>query len=161
MDLSKMKTEDIIELYPQILKELKKRNVIRSNNLIGEIGEYLSISFYNKTHGLPKLQAAPTSTKNIDAISVDGDRYSIKSTSGNVTGVFYGLEPKGSTVKDKQKFEYAIICVFDDDYSLKAIYELDWEHFLIHKKWHSRMNAWNIGINKKMISDSRIIYERP
>ena len=35
---------------------------------------------------------APVGTENIDAISRKGDRYSIKSTSSNTTGVFYGLE---------------------------------------------------------------------
>lgn len=38
----------------------------------------MEIDYYCKTRGLPKLQVAQPSTKNIDAISVNGDRYSIK-----------------------------------------------------------------------------------
>ena len=156
----RMKTEEIVELYPQIIKELKKRGVIRTNNFIGELGEYLVINYYKTTPGLPTLQAAPISTKNIDAISNEGDRYTIKSTSKNVTGVFYGLEPLGSSNPDKQKFEYAIICSFDEDYSLKAIYEIDWEHFLMHKKWHSRMAAWNLTLSLTTLKDCKTIFMR-
>lgn len=160
MDLKSLSTDEIVELYPQIIKELKKRKVIRTNNFIGEIGEYIVIKHYTNTPGLPTLQAAPISTKNVDAISNEGERYSIKSTSNHVTGVFYGLEPLGSSVPDKQKFEYAVICVFDDNYSIRAIYEISWDNFLKHKKWHSRMKAWNLTLSKATLSDCKIIYER-
>lgn len=85
-------------------------------------------------------------TENIDAISRKGDRYSIKSTSNTTTGVFYGLEPEGSSIPDKQKFEYVIICKFDDDYELETILELDWDTFLKNKHWHKRMTAWNLSL---------------
>lgn len=112
MDLAVLSTAKIVSLYCETIKELKARSVIRTNNVIGDLGEYLAIEHYNNTAGLPTLAAAPIGTENIDAISRKGDRYSIKSTSENVTGVFYGLEPNGSSVKDKQKFEYVIICKF-------------------------------------------------
>lgn len=45
---------------------------------------------------MPNLQAAPAGTQNIDAISRNGERYSVKSSSGNLTGVFYGLNDPNS-----------------------------------------------------------------
>lgn len=80
MDINELKTEEIIRLYSEIIKELKYRNIIRTNNVIGDLGEYLAISYYNNTAGLPNLSPAPVGTENIDAISRKGDRYSIKST---------------------------------------------------------------------------------
>lgn len=160
MDLTALKTGEIVSLYGSVIKELKVRGVIRTNNVIGDLGEYLAIEHYNNTAGLPTLVAAPISTENIDAISRKGDRYSIKSTSGDVTGVFYGLEPKGSTIPDKQKFEYVIICRFNNDYDLVEILEMDWQTFLKHKRWHSRMNAWNLPLTKKVCSDCRVIFKR-
>ena len=80
MDLSKLENEDLVMLYGKIIDELKHRNIIRSKNVVGDIGEYLAIEYYTKTPGLPKLQFAPPSTENIDAISVKGERYSIKCT---------------------------------------------------------------------------------
>lgn len=153
-------TKELINLYSKTIKELKRRNIIRTNNVVGDLGEYLAIEIYNNTPGLPKLSPAPVGTENIDAISRKGDRYSIKSTSGNSTGVFYGLENPDSEVDDQQKFEYAILCKFNDNYELQTILELDWNTFIRNKRWHSRMKAWNLMLTKKIYQESRIIYEK-
>lgn len=160
MKLQEKSTEDIIQLYSMAIKELKRRGVLRTNNVIGELGEYLAITYYNKTPGLPNLSPAPIGTENIDAISRKGDRYSIKSTSNTTTGVFYGLEPQDSHITDRQKFEYVIICKFDDDYELNLILEMDWDTFLKNKRWHSRMNAWNLSLTKKLREQCKVIFEK-
>ena len=157
MDLSKLKDNEVIQLYSDSIKELKRRGILRTNNVRGELGEHLAIDHFCNTAGLPKLLAAPVGTQNIDAISRSGDRYSIKSTSGNSTGVFYGLQPKGSALPDVQKFEYVLICKFDDNCNLEAIYQLTWEKFLLHKHWHSRMKAWNLTLSKALIADATVI----
>ena len=160
MDFDRLKDEEVIHIYSDSIKELKKRNIIRTKNVLGELGEYLAISYYNKTSNLPKLQTAPIGTQNVDAMSRNGERYSIKSCSTSTTGVFYGLQPKGSTIPDKQAFEYVIICHFDDDCQLQEIYELDWEAFLKHKRWHKRMTAWNLVLCKELIADAKLIYKK-
>lgn len=154
IDLTAFSNEEIIGFYSDSIKELKRREIIRTKNVLGDLAEFLAIEFYRKNHSLPNLQAAPIGTQNIDAISRAGDRYSIKATTGSVTGVFTGLEPKGSTQQDKQKFEYVLICKFDDNYKLKAIYELSWDMFIKHKKWHSTMKAWNISLSKDVMLDA-------
>ena len=160
VDLTALNTAEIVALYCETIKELKVRGVIRTNNVIGDLGEYLAVEYYNNTAGLPALSAAPIGTENIDAISRKGERYSIKSTSGNVTGVFYGLEPKGSTIQDKQKFEFVILCKFNSDYELEEILEMDWKTFLRHKRWHSRMNAWNLPLTREVCSDCKVIFQK-
>lgn len=160
MDLSKMNNADIVRLYSDAIKELKQRGILRTNNVIGDLGEYLAIETFSRIPGLPKLQAAPVGTQNIDAISRMGDRYSIKSTSGTTTGVFYGLEPKGSQIPDTQKFEYVLICKFDENCALEAIYQITWTQFLQHKHWHSRMQAWNLTLSKALIADATVIYRK-
>ena len=71
MDLKTLNSEEIIELIANSILELKTRKIIRTNNLIGDLGEYLAIKTYNETRNLPNLQPAPIGTKNIDAISRD------------------------------------------------------------------------------------------
>ena len=159
MDVSTLKNEELINTYSLVIKELKKRDIIRTKNVLGDLGEYLAIDYYCKTPGLPNLQVAPIGTQNIDAISRAGDRYSIKSTTGSLTSIFTGLQPKGSTTPDKPKFEYVIICQFDNDFQLKSIYQLDWDAFIKHKKWHSTLKAWNINLSKETIADSTIIFQ--
>lgn len=160
MEIKQLSTEEIIRLYSASIKELKRRKIIRTKNVLGEMGEYLAIEHYRNTPGLPNLDPAAVGMENFDAISRKGDRYSIKSTSGSVTGVFYGLEPKGSDVQDSQKFEYVLICKFDEDYDLELILEMDWNAFLKNKHWHSRMKAWNLILTKKLQQECRVVYKR-
>ena len=160
MEIESCSVAELIGLYSKTIKELKHRGVLRTKNVIGELGEYLVLEYYDRNPKLPNLTVVPVGPKNINAISQNGERYSIKSTSRNVTGVIYGLEPQGSKIADKQLFEYVIVCKLDDDCELEGIYQLSWEMFQKHKRWHSRMSAWNIAVTRAMKEDSVVIYER-
>lgn len=160
-ELRNLSNKELIESYSKILKLLKERGVIRSKIFIGDLAEYLVIEHYRDTPNLPKLQPAPSGTKNVDALSIKGERYSIKATTGKVTGVFYGLNPPSSQAKEIQRFEYVIIAIFDEDYKLNRILELNWDMFLKFKRWHSRMRAWNITITKDLIETSRAVFSMP
>ena len=154
MDFKKLSDEDVISFYPKILKELKDRDIIRTNNLVGDLGEYWTRKKYNETPNLPKLQDAPKSTKNIDAISVKGERYAIKSTSGSGTGVFASL-PTDNTDK---KFEFLVVVIFDKDYVLKEILELNWEQFKKYRRMKPPENKWNLPITNEVKTASKKIY---
>lgn len=160
MDLTRLSVTEIIELYSQSIKELKLRKVLRTNNVLGDLGEYLVLDYYSNSPDLPTLNHVPVGTQNINAVGQDGKRYAIKSTSRHVTGVFYGLEPPESKKPDTPLFEYVIICKFDDSCMMQAIYQIDWKTFIKHKRWHSRMKAWNLTLTKKLISDAKVIFDR-
>lgn len=149
--------EDIWVLFANLKKELKSRGLVRTNNIVGERGESLVVSVYNDTSGLPKLQKAPEGTQNVDAISRKGDRYSVKAITlpGKTTGVFYGIGPDEDD--PPQKFEYVVIVVLNDALDLVNMYELDWASFLRHKRWHSRMRAYNLSLTKDLIKDCKTI----
>lgn len=150
---------ELINCYSEVHKEFKRRKIVRTNNVVGELGEYLAVNYYNSTKGLPKLQLAPPGTQNIDAISRAGDRYSIKSTTGKVTGVFYGLNSRESAEVEVQKFEFVILILLNEDFSLKQINELTWGEFIKYKKWHSRMSAWNLPVNKTILAKTKVIFQ--
>lgn len=159
MDFSSLSGAELICTYGELLEELRKRNIIRTKNVTGDLGECLVVEYYTKTKGLPKLQFAPPSTKNIDAISVAGERYSIKSTTGNVTGAFFGLE-KDAPADTKPLFEYVVIVKFNKMYQPELILELDWDTFFLHKRWHSRINAYNLVLSKTLIAACKIMYQK-
>lgn len=141
--ISDLSDVELIELYPKLLHELKFRGIIRTNNLIGELGEYLAANAYQKNPKLPNLQLNIKSTKNIDATSNKGERYAIKATSGNGTGVFASLPTEDD---GKVYFEYLILVLFNKDYTLQAIYELTWDQFVKHRKMKPPENKWNLPI---------------
>lgn len=136
---------ELISLYPALLTELKKRKIIRTNNLIGELGEYLAYCAYQNDSKLPKLQLNLKSTKNIDAVSHKGERYAIKASSGSGTGVFASLPIEND---GKVYFEYLVLVMFNKDYTLNAIYELTWEQFIRYRKIKPPENKWNLPITQ-------------
>lgn len=160
---------EIINNFSNAVKDLKQNNIIRSNNIVGDLGEAYVVEIFLQSKNLPKLQLTPPSTKHIDAISVEGERYTIKTISGKnkVTGVFYGLANPDSDFELSEKnndrpilFEYLLIVFLSNNYKLNKIIQLTWKQFLKFKKWHSRMKAWNVGINNDLIIESKIIYDK-
>ena len=147
MNLEDLENDELISLYPKLLKELKRRKIIRTNNLIGELGEFIAASEYKKNSLLPQLQLNLKSTKNVDAISIKGERYAIKSTSGKGTGVFASLPNEDDGIVH---FEYLILVIFNKDYTLNEIYELTWKDFLRFRKMKPPENKWNLPITNQL-----------
>ena len=159
INIDKLTNDEIWVLYSQIHKKLLKNGSIRSNNITGDRGEQIAIDTYNSIKNIPKLQMAPPSTKNIDAISVKGERYSIKTITypNKTTGVFHGYGNPTSPV-EKQYFEYLIVVVLDS-FQPVLIVEINWEDFYKMKRWHSTMNAYNISLTNEVINKSKIIFK--
>lgn len=152
-----LSSEDLWRVFSLSKNELRQKGLVRTNNITGERGEFLAEQIYNETPGLSNLQKAPEGTQNVDALSRKGERYSIKTITlpGKTTGVFYGIE-KDDKAPEK-KFEYVIIVLLDKYLDPVNLYQLTWNNFLKHKKWHSRMRAFNLSITKSLISDSKKI----
>ena len=160
MDFSKYSGMELIRIYGELLSKMREDELIRSKNVTGDLGEYIVIDYYTKTKGLPKLQFAPPSTKNIDAISVNGERYSIKCTTTNTTGAFYGINKDADIASIKPLFEYVVVIKLDKNYQPEFILELSWETFFKHKHWHSRIGAYNLVITNSLIVDGKMVYKK-
>ena len=142
-----------------LMSNQKRREVLRTKNIVGELGEYYAVDFYVNNSRLPNLSIAPPGVQNVDALSRNGEMYSIKAvTSRNgTTGSFWDPD---SINKNEKKFQYLLIVILDDAYSLDMILELTWEDFFEHKKYNKRMNNFNISLTKKLISSVKIVYEK-
>ena len=107
---------------------------------------------------MPSLYIAPTTVKNIDALSRDGETYSIKTVSSKngTTGSFWDPE---SIENNEKKFDYLLIVVLDNSYSLNMILELTWNDFFNYKKFNKRMNNYNISLTKTLIDNINVVYE--
>lgn len=150
--------EEVWQYYAACEQELQSRGLVRTRNIVGERGEFLTIETYNKIAGLPNLQAAPEGTQNIDAISRKGERYSIKTMTepSKTTGVFYGCGDKDAII-EKEKFEFVVVVIIDKNYQLKNIYEINWSQFIELRRWHKTMRAWNLSVTEKFINEARKI----
>ena len=81
MNIEELNNDELIDLYPKLIDQLKNRGIIRTKNIVGELGEYIAKREYKNNPNLPELQLNLSSTKNIDATSIKGERYAIKSIS--------------------------------------------------------------------------------
>jgi len=154
IDIKTISDEEIIFLRTQIEKEFKRRN-IKFN--VGEIGETTAIRFFNHTPGLDNLQKAPTGTRNVDALSRRGERYSIKTIKdGSKSGTIY----PDSEDNNKQLFEYLLLVLLNDDFDLKGLYRFSWKQFLEVRQWDRTMNAWYIPKTIKALKQAEHLNEK-
>ena len=139
--------------------ELKNRGILRTKNIVGELGEYYAVDFYTKNPKLPGLSMAPPTVKNIDALSRNGEIYSIKTITSRkgTTGSFWDPE---SIKNNEKKFDYLLIVILDNEYALDLILELSWEDFFKHKKYNKRMNNFNISVTKKLTHSVKTVFDK-
>jgi len=147
-DLARLSDDELIQLRHTIEREARRRGLKLT---VGDIGERLVVAHFNKTPGLPNLQTAPAGTKNIDALSREGDRYSIKTVlNAKKTGTVYPDRDN----PDKQLFEFLLIAALSEDHTLKSIHQFSWEQFLAVRCWDKRMSAWYVPYSAKALAGS-------
>lgn len=158
--IEELDDDNLWKSYGLTIRELKKRKLIRTRNIVGERGEHLAIQIYNSTPKEPNLQAAPEGTQNVDALSRKGERYAIKTVTlpRKLTGVFYGLNSPESTEQEEKKFEYLIIVMINEFFEPVKIIECAWATFLKHKRWHKTTRAWNISVTSQLEKEFKLIF---
>ena len=161
MNYKELSVSDLAKLISpnsEAFQELKYREILRTKNVVGELGEFYAIEFYCKNPKLPSLSIAPITVKNIDALSRNGEIYSIKTVSSKkgTTGSFWN---PSSIENNEKKFDYLLIVVLDNSYSLNMILELTWDEFFKFKKYNKRMNNYNIFLTNTLINNVNVVYE--
>lgn len=148
-NLQELSDADIVRLRAAIDVEMRRRKIAFT---IGQMGEQLTIAYFNATPGCPNLILAPPGTANVDALSRRGERYSIKTVcNGKKTGTIY----PDPVDRDKQLFEYILLVRMTSEWALDAIYEFDWKAFVECRKWDKRMSSWYIGVSRKTLARAK------
>lgn len=151
-----MADEGLLQLRAKLRAEMRKRGIADS---VGAIGEQLAIEHFRKTSGLPKLSPSSLNTKNVDANSNRGERYSIKThcitSKAKKTGTIYPDRQE----RDKQLFEYLLIVRLGDDWSLDSIYQLSWADFVKVRSWDNCMSAWYVGVCARTLAVATLIFK--
>lgn len=138
-DLQALEVQELLNLRSEIDKELGSRGLSAA---VGDIGERLAIAHFAGRPDLPVLALAPRGTKNIDAISRSGERYSIKTLQlAKKTGTIYP-GPAGDL---HPMFEFILIVLLSERYELQKIYRLSWSQFVELRSWDKRMNSWYLA----------------
>lgn len=162
MDLGRYDDDGLIELYCDVLNELKERRIIRSKNVIGDLGERMALKYYHESKDFPNLKMYDTNMQHVDAYSTKGNKsYSIKATTTGTTGVVRSVGTPEDPTEPEKLFDYMIIVKFDDNFRTEAVYEIDWKTFLEERHWHSTMKAWNIVLTQRVKDRAKLVYGSP
>lgn len=153
INFSNYKEKELVEIYFNLIKEFKTKGMIRTRNIVGDLGEYIAREYYNSKRNLPDLQLIEISKENVDAIDNENKKYSIKTITTKCTGSFRGIE------KENKLFDYVIIVMLNKDYTLNKIIEITWETFIDFKKWNKRNKADYLTITRKLLECAKVIYE--
>ena len=163
MDVQNLTDLELLRLISPdgpIQSELLSREIIRSKNLVGDIGEYLVYKTFNNNSALPNLIFPPPGVRNIDFLGRTGDRYSVKSVTSRTgtTGSFWNPE---SIRNNEKTFEYLLIVILTGSYELDMILQLSWDDFFQNKRYNSRMRNFNISVTRALIDSVEHVFERP
>ncbi len=138
----------LIKAYSRSVKNLRKRKIIRSKNITGDLGEHYAKIYFENRYKKKFVLESP-SNKSFDA-TCNGEKYAIKTISTSTTSVFYGV-----TNKENRIFDYLIIVEIDETYQPKEIIKMDWDTFFEYKKQHKTMKAPNISVTNILRNDKR------
>ena len=145
---------ELISLRARLEAEMRRRQIDFS---VGDMGEQLVVEYFNKTPGVPNLLRAPRGTKNVDALSRDGDRYSIKTLwKAKKTGAIY----PDSHDNERQLFEFILIVQLSGEWNLLTIYQLSWKKFVEVRSWDSRMSAWYVGCSARTMKKAKLLFSQ-
>lgn len=152
--ISELKDDELLYVKAYLDTEFLSRKLSFS---VGDIGEELVIKFFNSTPGLSNLVRSPRGSKNVDALSRNGERVSIKTIQkGRKTGTIYP-DPDNP---DRQLFEMLLIVKLSSSYQLESIYLFSWAEFLNVRAWDKRMNAWYIPFSFSKLSIGKQLFAR-
>ncbi|WP_156471758.1 hypothetical protein [Marinobacter excellens] len=137
---------ELYTFFHELKAEMSRRKLAID---VGKIGEERVIEFFSQSTSLPNLTDAAPGTKNVDALSRHGERYSIKTVLTSIKTSSIYPEPED----EKQSFEYMVILKLNSNFSIKEMYRISWAEFLLVRAWDKRMSSWYVPVNKKRLKN--------
>lgn len=150
LDTSSLTDEELIQAFGVLLTEMRTRRIIRTKNIVGELGEKYCQMNCN-------IKLSPTNEKDIDATDSLGRGYTIKSateTSAKRTGAFH-LDFNHS--KDDVRFHFLLVVIISDSMELKNIYSFTWDDFWLLKSWSKPQKAYFLSLSKKNLLKGELL----
>lgn len=143
-DLSKHSFKDLLLQHVEILEELKRRGILRSNNTpTADYAEWLASRAFG-------LEIQPKSQKGYDAIDSRGIKFEIKgrkitpSNPSRQLGVIRNLDDKN--------FDFLIGILFDKDFSVLEAYRIPHGIISKHSSYSEHQNGEILHLKGDILS---------
>ena len=147
LDLRRITPRRLLEMYSEVMEELRRRGVVRSsNNPVSDYAEVLASQRLG-------LKLTKGSNKGFHALDRRGNRYQIKARrlngrSSRQLGVIRHL-------KDNP-FDVCIAIIFDRKFRPTEVYRIPISAIRKHGKFSRHQNGWIVQLRTPLTSDSRV-----
>ncbi|MEP3275323.1 MAG: hypothetical protein ABJO38_02890 [Stappiaceae bacterium] len=144
IDISSLAVPELLQLFGQILLELRQRSISRTNNLpTGEYAEYL----FSKAFNIP---LETNSKMGYDAIAPDGTRYQIKGR--RITQ--FNKSRQLSSIRDiyDRPFDFIAVVLFDERYKIIKAALIPWNVSTQICSHVPRTNSYKVIASNKHLS---------
>jgi hypothetical protein len=144
--------KELIQNYSRTLRALRDRGIIRTKNVVGELGERYAEITFSERDDLPTIKLVSTNERDIDARDVKGRGYSIKTvteTSAVRTGAIH-LEQ--DHLREDERFDALVVVILSDSMELRNMYTFTWDQFWQLKSWSKTQKAWFMSLTKGNLS---------
>lgn len=149
IDTSKLRTDQLFELYGSMLAELRRRNIVRTANApAGDYAEYLVAKAFGGT-------LAPASEKSWDVELPDGKRIQVKCRVIS--------DPPASGQRQLSPFRSfdfdtaVIVLLSDSDYSIRHAIELPRRVVEEHSAYRQHVNGHVLRVTAGLLADPEAV----
>ncbi len=147
--LTRLTNRQVLELYADVLRELRTRGAVRStNNPVADLAERLCA----KTFGLTLVSK---STAGFDAIGPDGTRYQIKAR--RVTPENSSTQLSAIRELGKASFKYLLAVVFDERFRVRRAVRVHRNAVRTHARFSDHVNGHLLVIDGPVLKDKRTV----
>lgn len=147
--LTGLTNRQVLELYADVLRELRTRGVVRStNNPVADLAERLCA----KTFGLTLVSK---STAAYDAVGPDGTRYQIKArrvTPENPSTQLSAIRKLGNGT-----FKYLLAVVFDERFRVRKAVRVHRSAVRTYARFSGHVNGHLLIIDGPVLRDKRTV----
>ena len=144
-----LSTRELLEGYDGVMRELRRRKVIRSsNNPVADLAEQIGSVAFGLTLG-------GRSTKGHDGVATDGTRWQIKGrrrtleNQSRQLGVLRNL--------DDGQFEYLLAIYFDSSFAVEAAYRITLPAVRRYARFRKSVNGHILRPTSAMIADPECV----
>lgn len=149
--------EEVIIGFATLGAAMKKRGIIRTKNITGDLGERYAELIYRTHSNRRPITRLETNSSDIDAKDDRDVLYSIKAASPATTqtsAFHFGRDRR----KEDKVFDLLIVVRVDELLQLKEIYEFSWDAFWDAKQWNTRSLVWFMPLSKKALRTGTKIF---
>lgn len=149
--MSELSDSKLIASYGEIIAELRRREIVRTKNIVGDLGERYCVQHCN-------IELSETNKQDIDAVAANGDRYSVKSVSEGSAKRTSAFHLEKEHCKSDVRFEFLLVVILSETMQLQNIYSYTWDQFWDLKSWSNTQKAYFLSLSKSNLGKGKVVY---